>query len=342
MATRTIADAGGNYSDNATWVEGAAPTAADDVVATATSGDLTINATAAARSVDFTDYVGTLTHTAAVVWTIGTTSANGSTALKLVPGMTANFGAAGTVQFSDQSGDQLGITTAGKSLGKVTFNSGVGNYLLLDALTCSGVLTQSRATVNTNGQAVTLSSWVCSGSNARAVTLGASTVTITAGSGAAWNFTGSSLTLDAGTSTIVFTGAPQTFAGGDRTYNNLTFTGAGPYTITGANTFAALTAVSTPTQAARTLTLPASATTTATTPSLAGRPGGALTFKSSSAGTAATVSVAAGTVRLNHCSVQDITGAGGATFEAYDSLNVSGNTDITFKVPETALLTGVG
>jgi hypothetical protein len=61
MATRTISDLGGNYNATATWVEGVVPTSADDVVATATSGQLTVNVSSAARSIDLTLYTNTLT-----------------------------------------------------------------------------------------------------------------------------------------------------------------------------------------------------------------------------------------------------------------------------------------
>jgi hypothetical protein len=67
MATRTISDAGGNFSSTATWVEGIVPTAADDVVATPTSGDLLSNiSTNSCLSLDLTNYTRTLTITAAL------------------------------------------------------------------------------------------------------------------------------------------------------------------------------------------------------------------------------------------------------------------------------------
>jgi hypothetical protein len=68
MATRTISNAGGNYNSTGTWVEAAVPTSADDVVATATSGQLTVNVSSAARTFNFTNYTNTLTVNAA--WTI--------------------------------------------------------------------------------------------------------------------------------------------------------------------------------------------------------------------------------------------------------------------------------
>lgn len=68
MATRTISNTGGNYNATGTWVEAVVPTSADDVVSTATSGQLTVNVAAAARSIDLTTYTNTVTINAA--WNI--------------------------------------------------------------------------------------------------------------------------------------------------------------------------------------------------------------------------------------------------------------------------------
>ena len=68
MATRTISNTGGNYNATGTWVEGIVPTSADDIVATATSGQLTINVSSAARTVVLTNYTNTITMNAN--WTI--------------------------------------------------------------------------------------------------------------------------------------------------------------------------------------------------------------------------------------------------------------------------------
>lgn len=69
MATRTISNTGGNYNSTGTWVEGAVPTSADDVVSTATSGQLTVNVASAARTFDLSTYTNTLTMNNN--WTIG-------------------------------------------------------------------------------------------------------------------------------------------------------------------------------------------------------------------------------------------------------------------------------
>lgn len=83
MATRTISNTGGNWNNVGTWVEGAIPTSADDVVATATSGQLTVPLGYAAncKTMILTGYVNTLTITSTSTITVaGTvTLASGAT-----------------------------------------------------------------------------------------------------------------------------------------------------------------------------------------------------------------------------------------------------------------------
>lgn len=88
MATRTIADGGGNYNSTGTWVEGAVPTSADDVVATATSGALTVTAAAAAKTLVLTGYTNTLTINSGFTLTV-------SGSVTLASGMT--YAGAGTL-----------------------------------------------------------------------------------------------------------------------------------------------------------------------------------------------------------------------------------------------------
>lgn len=61
MATRTISNSGGNWNSIGTWVEGAVPVNGDNVVATATSGQVTVTAAAACTTMVLTGYTNTLT-----------------------------------------------------------------------------------------------------------------------------------------------------------------------------------------------------------------------------------------------------------------------------------------
>jgi hypothetical protein len=197
------------------------------------------------------------------------------------------------------------VTTFNKTAtSTIMFNGIGGGWTLQDDLSAVSVLINN-GSFDSNGKTITASdSIVSSYSTARSITLGASAITF----GSNWTFTDTTgLTWDAGTSTITMTGATSTFAGGGLTYNNVTLQGS--TTITGANTFATLTLT-----ADKTTTFPAGATQTVTTPVFSGTNGHLVTMRSSSAGTAATISKAAGTVKSKYCSIQDITATGGATW----------------------------
>jgi len=66
MAQRTISDAGGNFNSTATWVEGVVPTSSDHIVATATSGQLTVNVASTVQYADLSGYTNTLTMNASL------------------------------------------------------------------------------------------------------------------------------------------------------------------------------------------------------------------------------------------------------------------------------------
>ena len=98
------------------------PTASDDVIFDSNSPSATITATAACRSLDCTagtgSYANTLTHNNNIVFSIGTSTANGSgVALKLVAGMTYTTSSNSQLNFVSTSATQLSITTGGLSLG---------------------------------------------------------------------------------------------------------------------------------------------------------------------------------------------------------------------------------
>lgn len=61
MATRTVAAGGGNFNAGGTWVGGVAPVNGDDIIANASSGNLTVTATTPnLLGANFTGYTGTL------------------------------------------------------------------------------------------------------------------------------------------------------------------------------------------------------------------------------------------------------------------------------------------
>lgn len=159
MATRTIANGGGNFSAAGTWVEGVAPIAGDACVATATSGQLTIDVASACTSIDFTNYVNTLTWNADLT-TAGTT--------KFVAGMTMS-GTVGTLVLSAT----CTLTSGGKTLpnykisgsitvtyadaarvsGTTTLGANANNTIVMTAqsLRCDGNLTEQHGTGTVTG-----------------------------------------------------------------------------------------------------------------------------------------------------------------------------------------------
>jgi hypothetical protein len=144
MATRTISNTGGNYNSTGTWVEGAVPTSADDVVATATSGQLTVNVSSAARSFNFTNYTNTLTMNS--TWTVSGASLTNT----FVSAMTI----AGTSQLT-LSGNNATIITNGISIPNIALSA--GNINLGDTLNVTTNLSHSTTTLNGNGNSVNLS-----------------------------------------------------------------------------------------------------------------------------------------------------------------------------------------
>jgi hypothetical protein len=222
VATRTISNAGGNWNATGTWVEGAVPTASDDVVATATSGNLTINAAASCRSIDLTNYTGTVTHNAAISLSIGTTTTNASNTALVFPstGWTYTLGNSATsaLVFASTSATQQTIDFGGKTVGNVTFNGAGSSYLLSSAMNSSGTLTLNAGTFNSNAKNVTASVInTNTGTTTRVLTLTNSTVTLT-GSGVnafdSGNPSGSNLTINATGSTVNMTGASAIFKNG--------------------------------------------------------------------------------------------------------------------------------
>ncbi len=130
------------------------------------------------------------------------------------------------------------INTNGVSMGSngVTFNSSTGSWTLAAALTGVGVFNLATGSVDTAGFAVSCLRVTSLGAATRSLTLGATTFTCTAA--AAWNVT-SSLSLSAGTSSLVMSSSGITFTSGGLTYYNISFTNNNNGTHTLADGFTA-------------------------------------------------------------------------------------------------------
>jgi len=242
--TKYARTAGGNYSADATWSTtsgGAAdtvkPDATDDVVFDANSGNVTVDATAVAKTIDQTGYTNTLTHNAFTLTVSGSVTL-AATKYTTSGAATLAMNATGT------------LISAGNTLYNLT--TSVGTITLGDASNISNLFTHTSGTLITDGGAGTLThNWYIFysyNSNTRTITLGNSTINISANN-TSWDMTAAAnLTLNADTSTINMTGSNADLrvgwlSGGSKTFNIVNFTGSGNAVVTSGyqNTFATLT-----------------------------------------------------------------------------------------------------
>lgn len=163
MATRTIANGGGNWGDTSTWVEGAVPTNSDDVVATATSGNLVVNsATCTCATIDLTGYTGQLTID-------GTNKLIVVTTTKFVAGMTV--AGSGTLKINNTAT----ITSGGLTL-PWAINFDAGTFTLADNWTTTGTVSFTSGQNTLNGNALS-----CAGLTLTQACNGTTNITITGG-----------------------------------------------------------------------------------------------------------------------------------------------------------------
>ena len=298
-----------------------------------TAGSDTVNLTPSLGAVSLAGFSGALANGARTVYGNWTGAA----------GMTYNAGS-NTTTFAATSGTQV-ITSNGVTLDfPITANCPGATLQLADALTmaASRALTLTAGTFDANNKNVTTGNFTAgAGATTRVTSMGTGTWTILDAGATAWSTpAAASHTVTPSTSTILMTAATaKTFAGGGRTFWNLSNGGAGALTITGANTFNDLQNTVTP----ATFTLPASTTTTVSALSLQGTSGNLVTLQSSSAGTRATLSKASGTVDVSYLSIKDSAATGGASFFAQTgngNIDAGNNTGWSFAT-RTAV-TGVG
>lgn len=122
------------------------------------------------------------------------------------------------------------LTCNGASLDALYIQCGAGSVWLQDALTVRNELSVMGGIFNANDQNISAGNVSNSGAVLATITMGDGTWTITGSGVTAWYVDGAGTTLNADLSTIKFTDATatgKTFWGGDKTYNNLWFSGAG-------------------------------------------------------------------------------------------------------------------
>jgi hypothetical protein len=202
----------------------AVPTSADNVFFDAASGANTVTISTGntgALSINCTGFTGTLAGTAAI-------SISGS--VTLATGMTVTY--TGTLSFIATAT----FISAGKTIpSSITVNGSGITFTLGDALSFSGsgLITLTQGTFTTNNFSVLVPAGFLSlTTNIRTLNLGSSTLTVSSD----FLLTGTNLTVNAGTSTIVFTSTAG-FIGGGKAWNNVSFNGNQTNNIiTGANT----------------------------------------------------------------------------------------------------------
>lgn len=218
----------------------------------------------------------------------------------------------------------------------ITIDSYGGTIQLADALNIgTNTLTVTNGTFNTQSYNVTAGSLSSSNSNVRAITLGSSTVTLSGASPVTFT-TSTNLTLNAGTSQITCSGAGANFNGGGMTFNNvsLTTTSTNQVAITGANTFANLTATAPASAGLTPYALAANQTITGTLTCAGATAVRRIFLRSDTLGTTRTLTV--NSLSADDCDFRDITIAGAAAGSSPTRAgDCGGSTGITFPAPKT-------
>jgi hypothetical protein len=210
------------------------PTAQDNVTFDSAT-TYTVTCTGALTCNDITVSAGTVTF---AVGTTPTFAISGS--MSLAAATVWNIFGSGVLTTFNATSTGKTITTNGAQVTRFDFNGVGGGWTLGGALTLktasNTVLSVTAGTFNTGNYNITSTGTngsdaiVISGSTARTVNLGSSTISIAGGGSSTlpWDATTTTnLTFSAGSSTITFTSANAFMAGGGLTYNNVSWTSTG-------------------------------------------------------------------------------------------------------------------
>lgn len=235
-------------------------------------------------------------------------------------------------------------TSAAISCTTLTLDSGfTGSLTMSNALTVSGTLTHTQGTLNTNGQTCSWGLYSANNSNTKALTLGASAITVTGGT-SAWVLIATGTTLTAGTSAITFNGSSAGFAGGTGlTYYDVSFTGASTVTIDNTITYHNFTRTGTASLSDRinfnSGTITVSNVLTITGNSTINR---MLVLSANTVGTARSI-ICDGSFSFSNVDFRDITASGSAgTWTGTQMGDCLGNSGITFDSSRTIYHVGNG
>jgi hypothetical protein len=307
------------------------PTTADDVFFDAAStGTVTIAlGNAGAKSINCTGFTGTLT---------GTTAITVAGSVTLSAGMTYTH--SGTMTFTGTGT----LTTAGKAFSNITINGAGITLTLGDALLAtSRVIDVTQGTFDTANYSVTAASLTSNNVNTRTINLGSSTLSFSGNNSPfpiVFNIT-PSLTLNAGTSSLNLTGSSAILQGGNKTFNNVSFTSAaaGNRSILSNNTFNNLLLNASNSTGLSQLSLAGDQTVNGTF-TCAGTSAFSRGFvRSDTLGTARTITAAA--ISANDCDFRDITLAGAAAGAAPTRAgDCGGNSGIIFPAAKNVFRVG--
>lgn len=199
----------------------------------------------------------------------------------------------------------------------------------------TNTVTLTSGVFNASNYNVSTGLFASSNSNTRTITMGSGTWTLS-GTGTVWNLaTTTNLTFNKNTANIVLsntTTTARTFAGGGRTYNNLTIggaTGTSTLTITGTNTFDTLASTKT---VAHTIVFP-NVTTTVSNWTITGTAGNVVTLSRTGASGTFTLAKSGGGVisGVDYLSISNSTASPTNTWYAgANSTDGGGNTNWLF------------
>ena len=254
------------------------------------------------------------------------------------------------VTFDSNSGTSatVSIITATANANTITINK--SDLTLLHSTfgsTVVGAVTLTTGTLNTNGKTCSWGSLSSSNSNTRTLTLGASSITITAGAFSdVWNTqTTTGLTFSGASSTITFTGANAQMNHGALTFGTIVFNGGGQENISNAGlltcsniTFTGAAQKTESVQLAGNITV--SGTLTINGNSAINR----ILVRPPIANAGSSRTLTAATVSVTNADFQDITGAGAGSWNLAaitgNSGDCGGNSGITFTTPATQTWSG--